>query len=80
MATEGHNLKGLEDRLNSNDALRDEFLKNPAAILKREGVEVSDDQMKSIHDQVHEMNLAGIPKLPAAKPKIGIRITITIRF
>ena len=74
------NLKALEDRLNKDDALRDEFMKNPGAILKREGVELSDVQLKAVQDQISHMNLSGLTKMPAARPKIGISIFITIRF
>ena len=73
-------LKSLEDRLNKDDALRDEFMKDPAAILKREGVELSDAHLKAVHDQISQMNLSGLTKMPAARPKIGISIFITIRF
>jgi len=79
MATDPHNLKALEDKLNQDTAARDAFLKDPAAALKKEGITLTADQLKAVEGQVAEMNLAGISKL-AARPKIHIGITITIRF
>jgi hypothetical protein len=79
MAPSSHQLKALEDRLNKEETLLQEFVKNPAQILKREGVELTPEQIKHIEEQVSQINLANIPKT-AARPRIGISISITIRF
>jgi hypothetical protein len=72
-------LKKLEARLNSEDALQAEFLKNPVALMKREGVELTPEMEKAVKAQVSELQLGKLSKL-AAKPKIGIKISITIKF
>lgn len=72
-------MRGLEDQLNKDEKLRDEFLKDPVKILKREGIELTPAQAKSVKDQFEDMQLPKAQAL-AAKPKIGIKISITIRF
>jgi len=67
----------LEDRLNSDDGLRAEFLKDPVKVLTREGVDLSPAAAKSVRAQFQGLQL---PKIGSSKPRIGISITITIRF
>jgi len=78
---EQHNLQALQNRLNQEDALRSAFLKDPVATLQREGVALTPEQAKSVEAQIAELQLAHLEKIPALnRPKIGISITITIRF
>ena len=79
MAPSSHQLKAFEDRINKEEALLKEFVKNPAQILRREGVELTPEQVKHIEGQVSQINLANIPQT-GARPHISISISITIRF
>ena len=79
MPAQANPLKDLEVRLNRDAALQGEFLKDPVKVLKREGMEVTPDMARAIKAQMAELGVAKIDKL-AAKPKIGIKITITIKF
>jgi len=74
-------LQALQTRLNQDDALRGEFLKDPVGALKKEGVTLTPDQANSVKAQIAELQLANLERIPAVnRPKIGISITITIRF
>jgi hypothetical protein len=71
-------LKDLEDRLNRDARLRNEFLKDPVRILKREGVELAPEMARSVREQFKDLQL---PKLPKVRfPKIVIKISIGIKF
>jgi hypothetical protein len=72
-------LKNLEARLNSDEALQAAFLKNPSAVMKREGIVLSPEMEKAVKAQVSDLALSKLATL-ARKPKIGIKITITIKF
>jgi hypothetical protein len=79
MAKKPNPMKQLEDRLNSEDALRKEFLKDPVSILKREGIELTADQARSVRAQFTNMQLPNVESM-AAKPKIVVEISISVRF
>jgi hypothetical protein len=53
----------LEERINSEPRFRDEFLKDPVAILRREGLILSFEQERRLRDAV--------AKLVATKPPVG---------
>jgi hypothetical protein len=71
-------LQNLESRLNKDEALRNEFLKNPAKVLKREGFDLDAETTKAVNDQFKDLQLPKLPKLKIPKIKIGI--SIKIRF
>ena len=50
-------LKKLERTLNKDRKVRSAFLKDPAKIMRREGVELSQDQLESVKSQMSEMKL-----------------------
>ena len=79
MPTRKNPLKDLETRLNKDDALQRQFLKDPVGMIKREGVELSPAQAKEIKAQFTNLQL---PKLQAVqlRPRISIGICIGIRF
>jgi hypothetical protein len=79
MAKKSNPLRQLENRLNTEDALRSEFLKDPVGVLKREGIEPTPEMAKSLKSEFTKMQLPKVQSL-AAKPKIGIEIRIVIRF
>ena len=53
----------LEERINSEPRFRDEFLKDPVGILRREGLLLSFEQERSLREAV--------AKLVATKPPVG---------
>jgi len=79
MAAKGQALKDLETRLNRDTALRSRFLKDPVGVLKAEGIELTPTMAKSVKEQFKDLQVPKLDKL-AQRPRIGIRITITIRF
>lgn len=50
-------LKKLERTLNTDKRVRSAFLKDPAKIMRREGVELSQDQVESVKSQIADMKL-----------------------
>ena len=50
-------LKKLERTLNKDRKVRSAFLKDPGKIMRREGVELSQDQLESVKSQIAEMKL-----------------------
>lgn len=72
-------LKNLEARLNSDETLRAEFLKNPSAVMKREGVVLSPAMEKAVKAQVRELGLSRLAAV-AKKPKVEVSISIKIKF
>ena len=53
----------LEERINREPRFRDEFLKDPVGILRREGLILSFDQERGLREAV--------AKLVASKPSVG---------
>jgi hypothetical protein len=53
----------LEERINTEPRFRDEFLKDPVAILRREGLILSFEQERRLREAV--------AKLATAKPPVG---------
>ncbi len=73
------NLKQLEDRINKDEALRAEFVKDPVATLNKHGVTLSADQAATVKQQISEMQLSKLTNL-TVRPGIVIEIRISIRF
>lgn len=68
----------LEKRLNSDHTLRGNFIKDPASVLKQQGVEVTPEIERAVHSQITGLKL---PEKPAADfrfPHIHIHINISI--
>ena len=73
------NLKAIQERLNSDETYRQEFLRDPVGLFRKEGLILGDDHVKQLQDLVSEIsspaksatgsNLAG-----NAKPEWGIGI------
>lgn len=68
-------LGDLENRLNKDEKLQAEFLKDPVAVLKREGMELTPDLAKSVKEQFDDIRVKKMQTL-AKKPRITIRIVI----
>jgi hypothetical protein len=79
MAIKNISFEDLEKRLNRDEKLRAEFLKDPVMVLKREGIELTPEMAKSVKAQFEEIQLPKLQSL-ALKPSIGIGIRIIIRF
>lgn len=72
-------LKAIQDRLNSDEDYRNEFLRDPVELFRREGLVLGDSHVKQLRDLVNELknpansatgsNLAG-----GEKPEWGIGI------
>lgn len=74
------NYKALEDQLNKNEAMRNEFLKNPSALLQQHGVTVPHDQEAALHTQLQSLHLPTgkePAKLKFPKIHIGIKIVVS---
>lgn len=56
-------LKKLEQSLNEDSKALSAFLKNPAKILKREGIDLSVEQAASIQSQMDAIRLGKLLKL-----------------
>jgi len=48
--------RSLQDRLLSDDALRAEFRRDPAAVIEAHGVGLSDEQKAKLHGRVSSMS------------------------
>ena len=68
-------LGDLENRLNKDEKLQAEFLKDPIVVLKREGIELTPDLAKSVKEQFEEIRVKKMQSL-LRKPRITIRIVI----
>jgi hypothetical protein len=63
----------FEERLNSDPSLRQEFLRDPVQILRREGVILSAEQARRLRDAVSKISATRPPVGGATiKEKIGI--------
>jgi hypothetical protein len=63
----------FEERLNSDPNLRQEFLRDPVQILRREGVVLSAEQARRLRDAVSKISATRPPVGGATiKEKIGI--------
>jgi hypothetical protein len=80
LALDAQQLQALQNRLNQDETLRNEFLKSPVATLKKEGVELTAEQAKSAEAQVAELQKAARLPPGITRPTISISITISIRF
>jgi hypothetical protein len=76
--TDERKFKGLENRLNKDDSLRREFLKDPVKVLKREGVEVTPAMASNLKAQFKDLQLKKLPR--AAAVSIRIRVCIGVTF
>ena len=50
-------LKKLERTLNKDRKVREAFLKDPAKVMRQEGIALSEDQIASIKSQMSKMGL-----------------------
>ena len=66
-------LAQLEDRINKDPRLRQEFFDNPVSVLSREGLTLSTDQERMLRESVAKL-LASRPPVGGAsvREKIGI--------
>ena len=71
-------LRDLESRLNKDDNLRREFLKDPVTVLKREGAEVTPAMASNLKAQFKDLQLQRLPKAAAAT--IRIRVCVGVSF
>jgi len=76
--TDDKKFRGLESRLNKDDSLRKEFLKDPVKVLKREGVEVTPAMASNLKAQFKDLQLQKLPK--AAAVSIRIRVCVGVTF
>jgi len=58
-------LKKLERTLNQDRKVRETFLKDPAKIMRQEGIELSEDQIASIKSQMSKMKLGRLLRILA---------------
>ncbi len=76
--TDEKQFRGLESRLNKDNSLRREFLKDPVKVLKREGVEVTPAMASNLKAQFKDLQLKKLPK--AAAISIRIRVCVGVTF
>jgi len=76
--TDEKQFRGLESRLNKDNSLRREFLKDPVKVLKREGVEVTPAMASNLKAQFKDLQLKKLPK--AAAISIRIRVCGGVTF
>ncbi len=76
--TDETQFRGLESRLNKDNSLRREFLKDPVKVLKREGVEVTPAMASNLKAQFKDLQLKKLPK--AAAISIRIRVCVGVTF
>ncbi len=76
--TDERQFRGLESRLNKDNSLRREFLKDPVKVLKREGVEVTPAMASNLKAQFKDLQLKKLPK--AAAISIRIRVCVGVTF
>lgn len=74
-------LKAIQDRLNNDEAYRAEFIRDPAALLRKEGLVLGDTHLKQLEGLAQQLNnpdqaTAGsnISATPDREPTIGIGI------
>lgn len=73
------NLKAIQERLNSDDDYRKEFLRDPVELFRKEGLILGDSDVKQLIDLVDELNnptksATGSNLTGAAKAEWGIGI------
>ncbi len=75
-------LQGLQKRLNDDTRLRNNFLKNPGAVLRREGVELGSAKEEQLAKFTREMTAPQREFFGAelARIRIGISVRIRIRI
>jgi hypothetical protein len=72
----------LEVQLNTDAALREEFLRDPVAVLSRMGIWLSSTQQQDIRRQVAKVNvqrptvLSGSANVPAARGAVRLHLDI----
>lgn len=72
-------LKAIQERLNSDDDYRKEFLRDPVELFRKEGLILGDSHVKQLRDLVDELNnpttsAPGSNLAGDAKPEWGIGI------
>lgn len=74
-------LKAIEDRLNSDAAYKAEFLRDPAALLQKEGLGLGSKHVEQLKGLAEELNNPDQAKAgsnlaanPQGEPRIGIGI------
>jgi len=70
--------KALEQSLNADPHLRTQFVKDPAKVLKEQGVEVTAEMERAIHAQVAALKIPERPAPEFSWPHIHIHIVISI--
>lgn len=68
----------LEKRLNADHTLRGNFVKDPAKILKQEGVEMTPEIERAVHSQIAGLKIPDKPAPNFHFPHIHIHINISI--
>lgn len=74
------NLNDLQDRLNSDDRLREDFLANPADVFRREGIDLPPEQEKSLEQLVGRLKTSPttVPGSSVGSQERGVDISINI--
>ena len=71
--------KDLENRLNANTDLRDRFIKNPAAVLRGEGINLTAAQGRELTAAIAKVKVPRTTGVKGAKPiRIIIKISVGI--
>jgi hypothetical protein len=73
-------LKDLQTRLNKNKKLRGEFLENPGAVLRAQGVEIGAAKEKQIAQYLSEVTAPQRAAFEAELLRIRIGISVRIRI
>ena len=78
-------LSQLKSEINSDDALRKQFLKDPGKVFEARGIDLPADRRQKLADFVKEVTatnrdarIAGIR--PGAANRWEVEITVTVRF
>ncbi|HWD28803.1 MAG TPA: hypothetical protein VG387_16645 [Rhizomicrobium sp.] len=72
-------VSAIEDELNKNADAQAAFLKNPSSYLAGKGLKLNAKQNSDLKGMVADMQPKNLAAL-AARPKIGIGISIRVRF
>lgn len=72
------NLKRLEKRLNTDEDLRNKFIKNPARFLRAEGISVTPAQSSEIKAEITKLKLPRPEAVQRRRIRIIIKISVGI--
>ena len=73
-------LKTLQDALNKNKSLRSQFIADPGAVLRKQGVEIGEDRERQVARYLSDLTASQRSAFEAQLVRITVGVSVRIRI